>query len=77
MGYEHIKAEWNCLPLSIGPNFFCFKGCWVLFYIFINILVEIFVRKQWSLHCLPISPKKYAKRLWVKDLSFLGLYSED
>ena len=35
-----IYAEWNYPLLSIGPVPFHFKGCWVVFLIFIQILIE-------------------------------------
>ena len=34
-------------PLSIGTVHFCFKGCWVVFFIFIQILIEQSACKQW------------------------------
>ena len=33
--------------LSIGPVHFCFKGCWVVFILFIQIVIEHSVSKQW------------------------------
>ena len=58
-------------PLSIGPVYFCFKGSWVVVFIFIHILIEHFVSKQWrhwselGLHCLPMFHKKDAGLIWI------------
>ena len=32
-----IYAEWNFPPLSIGTVHFCFKGCWVVAFTFVQI----------------------------------------
>ena len=45
--YQPILAEWNFPLLSIGPVHFCFKGCWVVFFIGIQILKETSVGKPW------------------------------
>ena len=37
----------NFLPLSIGPVHLCLKDFGVLFFIFIQILIELSVSKQW------------------------------
>ena len=34
----------------VGPIQFCFKGCWVVFSIFIQILIEHYVSKQLGDH---------------------------
>ena len=44
---QPIYAEWNFPPLSIGTVHFCCKGCWVAFFIFIQILIEHSAIKQW------------------------------
>ena len=51
-----------------------FKGCKVLFVIFIQVLVQNYASKQWrqnaasdlGLHFLPLSHKKDAWLIWVK-----------
>ena len=37
----------NSPLISIGPIRFRFKGCWMEFYIFIKILIDNSVSKQW------------------------------
>ena len=43
---SHCIAEWNIPFLSIGPGHFRFKGCLVVFFIFVHILIEHHVCKQ-------------------------------
>ena len=38
--FLQIYAQWNFPLSSIGPVQFRFKGCWVIFFIFIQILIE-------------------------------------
>ena len=60
----------NLPPLSIGIVHICFKGCLVLFFIFIQILME----QGWvssavsslGLRCLPTSHKKDARLIYAK-----------
>ena len=40
-------AEWNFPLLAIGPVYYRFKCCWVVVFIFIQILIEHPVSKQW------------------------------
>ena len=68
-------------PLSIGRVHFQTNGCWVAFFIFIQVLKEIlfansgepdqvprFVASNLVLHCLPLSQKRTLVRfIWVKD----------
>ena len=42
-----ICDKWNSPLVSSGPVHFHFKGCWVLFFIFFQILIEHSVSKQW------------------------------
>ena len=46
MTFNPFKAEWIFPQLSIGPVQFCFKGSWVVFFIFVKIL-EQSVSKYW------------------------------
>ena len=75
-----IKAEWNIPALSIGTVHYCFKGCWVFFFFFFQILIEHSKSKQWKpdqmlqnaasglfLHCLAMSHKKDARLTWVNE----------
>ena len=43
----YILVEENFPPLSIRTVLFCSKGCWVVFFIFIQILIEHYASKQW------------------------------
>ena len=62
--------------LSIGPVHFRFKGCWVDFFIFIQILIEQYVSKQWRL----IRRRVVRRLVWVCTVCLrptkrtLGLY---
>ena len=40
-------AEWIFSLLPTRPVHFCFKGCWLVFFTFIQILVEHSLSKQW------------------------------
>ena len=42
-----IYVEWNFPLLSIGTIHFRFNGCWVVFFIFVQILIEHSASKQW------------------------------
>ena len=64
--------QWNSPLLSIGLAHFSFKGWLVVFFIFIQILIQYFVskhcgdtdkmpRSDLGLHCLPMSNKKDAR----------------
>ena len=44
---QPIYAKWNFPPLSIETVHFCFKGGQVVFFIFIQILIENYASKQW------------------------------
>ena len=65
--------------LSIGPVHFRIKGCWVVFYIFLQLLIErlyansrdpyetpLSAASDLGLRCLPMSHKKDARLVWVK-----------
>ena len=43
------KAEWFSPFLSIGPVYFLLKGCWGVYFIFIQILTEHSLSKRWRL----------------------------
>ena len=77
--FKPINAEWNFPPLLIVPIHFRFKGCWVVFFIFIQIFKETSVTSKQCkpdqmppfaasglvLHCLPMSHKNDARLIWV------------
>ena len=43
--FQPIWAEWNFLSLSFGRIYFEFKGCWVVNFIFFQILIVKYVSK--------------------------------
>ena len=85
---QHMRCCFilHCLAAKAQPVHFRFKGCWVAFFIFIQILIEHSVSKQWrhrsdtavcvsdlTLKCLPMSHKKDARLIWVKEGNVLAL----
>ena len=71
--------------LSIGPVHFSFKGYWVVFFIFIQILIEHYVSKQGrprsdavasdlGLNCLSMPHGKASRLIRVKHFSKTFLY---
>ena len=73
------------MEFPTGLFHFFFKGCWVIFFIFIQILIEHSVSKQWrsrsdtisvaydlGLHCLPMPHKKDARLIYWLTLRMLG-----
>ena len=42
-----VYAEWDIPLLSTGSVYDRFKGCKVIFFIFIKILIELSISKQW------------------------------
>ena len=76
---------------SIGLVHYRFKGCWVVFFNFIQILIGYSVSKQWrpwsdaafcgvwssdlGMHCLPMSHKKDARLIWVNIILYKLLNS--
>ena len=70
-------------PNSIS-HYVDFKGCWMVFCIYIQILIEQSVCKQWrpdqtphfvvsglGLHCLPMYHKMDAMLIWVFACSYM------
>ena len=55
---------------------FPFKGCWVIFFIFIHILIGFSVSKKMQrsgasdlgMHCLRMSNKNDARIIWIKGI---------
>ena len=47
LGKFRILEILNFLSYNWTSPFFCFKGCWVVFLIFIQILIYHSVSKQW------------------------------
>ena len=59
--------------LVIGSVYFCFKGCWVVFFSFIQSLKETSVSKPWrpipdAAFCFAYVPQKDARLIWVKSI---------
>ena len=61
--------------IAIGSVHFHFKGCWVVFFIFIILKANSgdpdqtphYVVSDLGLHCLPMSHKKDARLIWIKS----------
>ena len=45
---HYFRAPISCyIVLSIGPVYFSLKGCWLVLFIFIQILIEHSVNIKW------------------------------
>ena len=82
---RHGCTDWSAPVLFITPQRQVFlhqgpfKGCLMVFFIFIQILIENSVSQKWrptsevicpaasdlGLHCLPVSHKKETRLMWV------------
>ena len=72
----HLNRMESPTVIKWNSQFLLIKGCWVVFFIFIQISIEHAVRKQWrpqnaasdvDLRCLPMHRKKDARLIWVKQ----------
>ena len=53
---QHILSKMEFPTLSIGPAHFCFKSCWVVFFILMKILIENSAKTENKSEATSISP---------------------